>query len=136
MRITYPFHPRCGESVPVFRRFAYRGVDLVVIPQPDGSVACIPEWMTHERAMHLELSAEPCFQLEILRSMRAEADALLVARFIQIEGYRCLSLMRALAVVKCQSALAWLAFRSCSQAATSVDEGLFVGDAAVEALGR
>jgi hypothetical protein len=30
--------------VPVFRRFAYRGVDLVVIPQPDGSVACIPEW--------------------------------------------------------------------------------------------
>jgi glutathione S-transferase len=30
----------------------------------------------------------------------------LVARFNQIDGYRCLSLMRALAVVKCQSALA------------------------------
>src|SRR6476646_594155 len=29
----------------------------------------------------------------------------LVARFNQIDGYRCLSLMRALAVVKCQSAL-------------------------------
>jgi hypothetical protein len=77
VRITYPFHPRCGESVPVFRRFAYRGVDLVVIPQPDGSIACIPEWMTHEQATHLTLSAEPCFQLEILRTMRAEVDALL-----------------------------------------------------------
>jgi hypothetical protein len=30
----------------------------------------------------------------------------LVARFNQIDGYRCLSLVRALAVVKCQSALA------------------------------
>ena len=30
----------------------------------------------------------------------------LVAQFSQIAGYRCLSLMRALAVVKCQSALA------------------------------
>ena len=29
----------------------------------------------------------------------------LVARFSQIEGYRCLSLMRALGVVKCQLAL-------------------------------
>ena len=46
----YPFHPRYGEIVLVQRRFAYRGVDLVVIPQPDGSVACIPEWMTHESA--------------------------------------------------------------------------------------
>jgi hypothetical protein len=63
--------------VPVYRRFAYRGVDLVVIPQPDGSVACIPEWMTHDEAAQIKLSAEPCFQLEILRSMRAEVDALL-----------------------------------------------------------
>src|SRR6476620_550749 len=45
--------------------------------------------------------------------------AVLVARFIQIEGYSCLSLMRAVGVVKCQLALAWLALRSCSQAAIS-----------------
>ena len=43
----------------------------------------------------------------------------LVARFNQIEGYRCLSLMRAVGVVNCQFALAWLALRSCSQAAIS-----------------
>src|SRR6266568_2597327 len=43
----------------------------------------------------------------------------LVARFSQIDGYRCLSLTRALEVVKCQSALVWWALRSCSQAAIS-----------------
>src|SRR2546429_9364661 len=43
----------------------------------------------------------------------------LVARFSQIAGYRCLSLMRAFLVVNCQSALVWLALRSCSQAAIS-----------------
>jgi uncharacterized membrane protein len=43
----------------------------------------------------------------------------LVARFGQIDGYRCFSLMRASAVVNCQSALAWLTFRSSSQAAIS-----------------
>src|SRR5664279_4395379 len=45
--------------------------------------------------------------------------AILVARFSQIDGYRCLSLIRASVVVNCQSALAWLAFRSSSQAAIS-----------------
>src|SRR3981189_2968019 len=43
----------------------------------------------------------------------------LVARFSQIDGYRYLSLIRASAVVNCQSALAWLTFRSSSQAAIS-----------------
>jgi hypothetical protein len=36
-RLSYPFHPRCGETVLILRQFAYRGTDLVVIPQPDGS---------------------------------------------------------------------------------------------------
>ena len=55
------------------RRYAYRGIDLVVIPGPDGSVACLPAWMTHEAAAHFKLSAEPFFPLEILRSLREEA---------------------------------------------------------------
>jgi hypothetical protein len=41
-RIYYPFYPRCGEPVLIARQYAYRGAELVVIPQPDGSVACIP----------------------------------------------------------------------------------------------
>src|SRR5262249_36495105 len=49
---------------------------------------------------------------------RCEVRALVV-RFSQIEGYRCLSLMRASGVVKCQFALVWLALRAWSQAAIS-----------------
>lgn len=86
----YPFHPRYGEIVLVQRRFAYRGVELVVIPQPDGSVACIPAWMTHERAARFTLVAEPQFPLETLRSLRAVTNALL--SFLQsdslLEGER------------------------------------------------
>ena len=76
-RIYYSFHPRCGETVLIVRRFAYRGVELVVIPQPDGSSACIPAWMMHEAAAHCRLCAEPQFSLDILRSLRAEIAALL-----------------------------------------------------------
>jgi hypothetical protein len=76
-RIYYPFHPRCGETVLIIRRFAYRSVELVVIPQPDNSIACIPAWMTQESAAQYKLCAEPQFALEILRSLRAEIDALL-----------------------------------------------------------
>ena len=38
-RIYYPFHPRCGEPVLIARQYAYRGAELVVIPQPNSSVA-------------------------------------------------------------------------------------------------
>src|SRR5271157_3231114 len=76
-RIYYPFHPRCGETVLILRQYAYRGAELVVIPQPDGSVACIPAWMTRESAAHHQLRAEPRLPLDILRSLRAEIDALL-----------------------------------------------------------
>ena len=76
-RIYYPFHPRCGENVLILRQYVYRDAELVVIPQPDGSVACIPAWMTHELAAHHQLDAEPRLSLDILRSLRAEIDALL-----------------------------------------------------------
>src|SRR6201997_4833190 len=76
-QIYYPFHPRRGETVLIARQYAYRGAELVVIPQPDGSVACIPAWMTHESAAHHQLRAEPRLSLDILRSLRAEINALL-----------------------------------------------------------
>jgi hypothetical protein len=61
----------------IARQYAYRGAELVVIPQPDGSVACIPAWMTHESAGHHQLRAEPRLPLDILRYLRAEIEALL-----------------------------------------------------------
>jgi hypothetical protein len=42
--------------------------------------------------------------------------------------------VRAFLVVNCQSILMWLALRSCS--GDFLDEGLFVENAAIEALGR
>src|SRR6202140_1292894 len=51
--------------------------------------------------------------------MEGKCDEPLVARFSQNDGYRCLSLTRALEVVKCQLALVWWALRSHSQAAIS-----------------
>ena len=59
------------------------------------------------------------FASPIIHLSTLNLEKRLVARFSQIEGYRCLSLMRALGVVKCQFALVWLALRSCSQAAIS-----------------
>ena len=61
----------------IVRQYAYRGVEQVVILQPDGSVACIPAWMTHESAAHHQLRTEPQFSLDVLRSVRSEIDALL-----------------------------------------------------------
>src|ERR1035438_5596545 len=56
----------------------------------------------------------------VLYAKAAEIGLLgLVGRFIQIDGYRCLSLMRAFLVVNCQSALVRLVFRSCCHAAIS-----------------
>ncbi len=73
----YPFHPRHGGTVLVRRRFTYRGTDLVAIAQPDGTLTCIPEWMTRESAARIKLTAEPYFSLEDLRSLRVEIDRLL-----------------------------------------------------------
>ena len=75
-RIYYPFHPRCGETV-LIQTIRLSRTELVVIPQPDGSVACIPAWMTHETAAHPELCAEPRLSLDIFRSLRSEIDAVL-----------------------------------------------------------
>ena len=59
------------------RQLEYCGVGLVVILQPDSSLACIPAWMTHEAAAQYALSEKPHFSVDILRCLRAEIDALL-----------------------------------------------------------
>ena len=78
-RITYRFHPRFGEVVQIRRRLESGGVEFVVVLQPDGSFASLPAWMTEPAASRFEIGDEPHFPLHILRSMRAEVDALLGA---------------------------------------------------------
>ena len=63
--------------VPIIKQYDYRGANLVVIPQPDGSVACIPAWMTHESAARHKICVEPHLSLDALRALRVEIDALL-----------------------------------------------------------
>src|SRR3989449_7904912 len=75
--IYYRFHPRFGETVLISRQLEYRGVELVVVLQPDRSLACIPAWMTREAAAQYVLCEKPRFSVDILRSLRAAADALL-----------------------------------------------------------
>jgi hypothetical protein len=63
--------------VAIKRRLSRYGVDLDVIEQLDGSLAQLPAWMLREAAALLGLRPEPRFPLEVLRSLRAEVDALL-----------------------------------------------------------
>ena len=76
-RITYRFHPRFGEIVRVRRRLKRGGAAFLVVHQLDGTFACLPAWMTDEAASRFEISDEPCFPLDVLRSLRSEVDALL-----------------------------------------------------------
>src|SRR5215471_20296486 len=76
-RITYRFHPRFGEVVQIRRRLECGGVEFVVVLQPDGSFASLPAWMIEPAASRFEIGGEPHFPLQILRSIRAEVDALL-----------------------------------------------------------
>jgi hypothetical protein len=76
-KVHYRFHPRFGEVIAIKRRLSRFGVDLVVVEQADGSLAQLPAWMLDEAAGLLGLRPEPRFPLEILRSLRAEVDALL-----------------------------------------------------------
>lgn len=76
-RITYRFHPRFGETVGVRRRLERGGAAFLVVHQLDGTFACLPAWMTDEAASRFEISVEPHFPLNVLRSLRNEVDALL-----------------------------------------------------------
>jgi hypothetical protein len=66
------------------RQLEHRGVELVVIVQPDSSLACIPAWMTHDAAARYVLCEKPLFPVDILQFMRTEVDALL--GFLQSES--------------------------------------------------
>ena len=63
--------------VQIRRRLESGGFEFVVVLQPDGSFASLPAWMTEPAASRFEIGDEPRFPLHILRSMRAEVDALL-----------------------------------------------------------
>src|SRR6516162_8470867 len=49
-KVHYPYHPQFGEAVIVRGRLLTHNVEMAVILQPDGSLACLPAWMLAESA--------------------------------------------------------------------------------------
>ena len=70
MTIHYPFHPRYGERVSVVRRHGFRGVTMLVVRQPDGTLTHVPEWMTLPAAGDADIRDTPRFPLAVLRDLR------------------------------------------------------------------
>src|SRR6202048_1900902 len=75
--ITYRFHPRFGETVGVRRRLERGGTAFLVVHPLDGTFHCLPAWLTEEAASRFQISVEPRFPLDVLRSLRNEVDVLL-----------------------------------------------------------
>ena len=50
---------------------------MLVIEQPDGTMALVPEWMTEPAAAAVEIREAPRFPLAELRALRQVADAVL-----------------------------------------------------------
>src|SRR6516164_8810547 len=78
-KVHYPYHPQFGEAVIIRRRLLTHNVEMAVIFQPDGSLACLPAWMLAESAAQHGICRSPTIQLHFLQSLRFEIDALLAS---------------------------------------------------------
>ena len=77
VRIHYPFHPRCGQMVPVTFRRRFAGEDHLVVVQPDGTLALVPSWMAEAVAGSATLTTCPRLSVGRLVELRARLDTLL-----------------------------------------------------------
>ncbi len=71
----YPFHPRRGCRVAVVRCHRFRGVTMLVVEQPDGTMALIPGWTTILAAVVIELRETSRFPPSELRMLRQIVEA-------------------------------------------------------------
>src|SRR5271165_3475364 len=143
VKIGFMEHPDIPDILPDYKM---RGVDIdlddvtyyvgseTIVPAEDGKG--LPLWQEALFAAMGRNAARMSDYLQLPYDQVVEIgrDDGLVARFIQIDGYRCLSLMRASGVVKCQLALAWHCGRAPRQRLPR--RGFVCRDAAIEALGR
>ena len=65
--VHYRFHPRAGEQVEVVRRHERK---YLVVRQPDGTLAYLPEWMTSPRAASFDVGEVPALAREALSELR------------------------------------------------------------------
>src|SRR6516165_3471230 len=78
-KVHYPYHPQFGEAVIVRRRLFTHNVEMAVILQPDGSLACLPAWMLAESAAQYRICRSPTISIAFVQSLRVEIDALLAS---------------------------------------------------------
>ena len=78
-KVHYPYHPQFGEAVIIRRRLVTHNVEMAVILQPDGSLACLPAWMLAESAAQHGICRSPTISIAFLQSLRIEIDALLAS---------------------------------------------------------
>ena len=73
--IRYSFHPRCGTTVEVRGRRRQGDEVVLIIRQPDGTLAQLPVWMTEDQAAEMAVMGSPRLPLTCLRELRLELDA-------------------------------------------------------------
>ena len=81
--VHYRFHPRAGGQVEVLRRHAQK---YLVVRQPDGTLAYLPEWMTSLRAASFEVRDVPALPREALSELRTVIDAFFLSAKEPDEG--------------------------------------------------
>ena len=79
VRIHYPFHPRCGQMVPVTFRRQFAGEEHLVVVQPDGTLALVPSWMAEAAAGSATLTTCPRLSIGRLVELRTRLDTLLAS---------------------------------------------------------
>jgi hypothetical protein len=77
--IHYRFHPCAGKSIPVIGCNTHCGTAVVVVRQPDGTAAYIPEWMVRPEARQLGLRHRPRLPLGCLDDLRDVLGAILTS---------------------------------------------------------
>ena len=75
--VTYPFHPRHGESVLVTGPICYRGQSQYRVCQADLSHCYLPVWMTERAAAAIQLRSEVRIPLATLGELRKIVDVAL-----------------------------------------------------------
>ena len=69
-----------GREGAVSGRNSFRGVGMLVVRQPDGTLAHLPEWMSQPEAALLSITDEmPRLSVLVLAGLRATLDAVLAS---------------------------------------------------------
>ena len=70
----------------MLRRHSFRGVTMLVVRQPDGTLTHVPEWMCAPTAASAPIREGARFPLEVLRKLRIAADAALALLSPSVRG--------------------------------------------------